>query len=146
MPINYEEGKIYKLVNNTSTDCYYGSTCDHLHKRKHGHKTDYKKFLAGTRHFITSFKILEPLVDDCDIVLVEAFPCSNKQELHARERWWIENNECVNKVIPTRTTKEYREDNKDKINQQNKEYRDANKDKIRQQQKEYRERKKNITA
>jgi hypothetical protein len=36
-------------------------------------------------------------------------------ELNARERWWIENNECVNKYIPTRTDKEYYEAHKEKI-------------------------------
>jgi len=41
------------------------------------------------------------------ITLVEKYRCETKDELHARERYYIENNKCVNKVIPTRTTKEY---------------------------------------
>ena len=121
---NYKEGKIYRLVNSSTTDCYYGSTCDELRKRKYQHKTDYIRYLQNQKKYITSFKIFEPDIDDVDIILVESFPCSNKEELHARERWYIENNDCVNKYIPTRTQKEYNRDvrpeqyqrDKDKIN------------------------------
>jgi hypothetical protein len=67
--------------------------------------------------------------------------------LHARERYYIELNKdiCVNKNIPTRTKKEYDEDNKEKIKeyyQQNKEkkaeYYQQNKEKKIEQNKEYR--------
>ena len=36
-------------------------------------------------------------------------------ELHKRERYYIENNECVNIRIPTRTKKEYQLENKEDI-------------------------------
>ncbi len=50
-------------------------------------------------------------------------------ELQQRERFYIENNECVNKVIPLRTKKQYNENNKEKISDYNKEYYQDNKDK-----------------
>ena len=38
---------------------------------------------------------------------MKSFPCNTKLELEKRERYYIENFECVNKSIPTRTKKEY---------------------------------------
>ena len=62
---------------------------------------------------------------------------------------YIENNECVNKYIPTRTAKERYEDNKDKILDRNRQYHKGNRDtcKILDQKKQYRENNKDkITA
>jgi hypothetical protein len=122
--VNYQDGKIYKLVGSGLT--YYGSTTQRLSQRKAEHK---KKSYSNKRLFE---------LGDVDIVLVEAFPCNNKEELHARERYYIENNECVNKNIPTRTDKEYKEFNKDKY----KEYREHNKNKIKSKKKQYYEKNK----
>ena len=71
--------------------------------------------------------------------MVEKVEFEDKFELHTRERFYIENNECVNKVIPTRTTKEYREDNKEEIAVKKKQYREDNKEEIAVQRKQYRE-------
>ena len=112
---NYQDSKIYKIVSFSTDDVYIGSTCEkYLSNRLGGHRKDYKRYLNGKQHYITSYKLLE--TDDYDIILIENFPCNNKQELHARERYWIENTpNCVNKIVPNRTDKEYREDNNDKI-------------------------------
>jgi len=48
------------------------------------------------------------------IELVENYSCETKHELHKRERFYIDNNECINHVIPTRTQKEYSELHKEK--------------------------------
>jgi hypothetical protein len=53
-----------------------------------------------------------------DIILLENVSCINKDELKARERFYIETLECVNKVIPGRTNQEYAADHKE----QRKEY------------------------
>ena len=128
--VNYQNGKIYKLVSFQTDKIYIGSTCEKLTVRKAKHKSDYKRFLDGKRCSITSFEILK--YDDVDIILLEKCPCENKEELHRKERFYIENtNNCVNKYIPTRTDKEYYEDNREKI----KEYREQNKEKIQQQKK-----------
>tara|TARA_R100000655_G_scaffold67448_1_gene105786 strand:- start:36 stop:575 length:540 start_codon:yes stop_codon:yes gene_type:complete len=74
------------------------------------------------------------------ITLVENIPdCNDKYELQARERWHIENNECVNKQVPGRTQKEWEEANKEYIAQQRKEYYQDHKEHIAEQTKEYRE-------
>jgi hypothetical protein len=125
----YENGKIYRLVCNNTGLNYYGSTVQALYQRKSGHKVDYKKGSG-----ISSSKIIEG--GNFDIILVEEFKCENKQQLEARERYYIENNECVNKNIPNRTKKEYNEANKEATVKNKKEYYEANKEVILKQIKE----------
>jgi len=100
----YSNAKIYKLVCGDLT--YYGSTIQPLYKRKSDHKVDFEMWKDGRRHYVSSYKLFE--IGEPDIILLETFFCKNKEELHARERIYIENNECVNKVIPTQTKKEYK--------------------------------------
>ena len=70
---------------------------------------------------------------DAKIVLVEDFPCERKEQLIARERFYIENNTCVNKCVPGRTKKEYRATHKEEA----KEYREKNKGKLKEQRKNW---------
>jgi len=110
MPINYQDGKIYKLTGGGLT--YYGSTCQSLCKRLANHRGVKKHFDNGkTTEKVSSFQVLE--MPDCDICLVENYPCNSKEELHMRERWYIENNECINKHLPIRT--QFEKENHDKI-------------------------------
>lgn len=134
----YENGKIYRLVCNITGLNYYGSTCQPLHKRKMDHKYKYNDYLKKTCETnYSSFKIIEG--GNYDIILVEEFKCENKNQLEARERYFIENNECINKNIPTRTLKEYLEVNKDTILKKKKEHYEANKEELLKKNKEYRE-------
>ena len=131
----YQRAKVYKIECDGLT--YYGSTCNTLTKRLSQHKTNYNLWLSGKHHYVTSFKLFE--IENPVIVLVEDYPCDRKEQLYARERYYIENNDCVNKIVPGRTVKEYNQQNKDKIKEYNKDYREQNKDKIANQRKEYRE-------
>jgi hypothetical protein len=79
---------------------------------------------------MTSFDIIKN--NNYDIVLIEKCPCNDKEELHKKERFYIENMDCINKIIPTRTSKEYRENNRDMILVKKKEYRKQNAEKIKQ--------------
>jgi hypothetical protein len=132
---DYQNGKIYKIYCNITAETYYGSTCNTLTKRVSSHKCDFKYWKNGKKNYIKSFDIIER--GDYTYSLVEHFPCDSKIDLHSRERYWIENNNCVNKIIPRRTEKEYYEDNKEQICEQKKEYREVNKEKIREQRKEH---------
>ena len=85
---------------------------------------------------MTSFKVLES--GNYTIVLVELFPSDSKMILHQRERYYIENNECINKNIPTQTPEEYRAINKVKIAKNNAEYRLKNIDKMNETHANYR--------
>jgi GIY-YIG catalytic domain len=114
----YAQAKIYKIESVLGGLVYYGSTRNDLYTRMGMHKGDHKKFQAGKHRRITAFDVL--VHPDARILLVEAFPCSNKQELTAREAWYIRNNDCVNKVIPGRTHREYRQENKRMITEKKK--------------------------
>lgn len=141
--VNYQNGRIYKLVCNVTGLQYVGSTTLSLHTRKAGHVQTYKRWKEGkARGCITSFKIIEG--GDYDIVLLEEVPCDNKEQLHRAERRWIENLECVNIIHPTRTQAEYgkiwREKNADVNREKKKAWWQANIDENHQKKKEYRER------
>ena len=129
----YQNGKIYKLVSAKTDKIYIGSTCNPLYKRLWQHKSASKNLnKCYTAKELVKF-------DDCKIILIEDFPCERKEQLTARERYHIEQNIhiCVNKGIPTRTIKEWYQQNKDKIAEHMKEYYEQNKDTIAQQKKEY---------
>jgi hypothetical protein len=99
--------------------------------------SNYKSWLLHDKKYMTSFEII--INNNYEVILIENYPCKTKDELHARERYWIENNnDCVNKTIPTRTDKDYRNDNADKYKTYQKEYRHENADKIREKNKQYR--------
>jgi hypothetical protein len=94
--VNYQLGKIYKIVDLDSNECYVGSTCEPtLTRRLAKHVGDYKQYPKGKGRNITSYIILA--MDDYDIVLVENYPCNSKDELHARERYYSQLLPCVNK-------------------------------------------------
>jgi len=127
----YANGKIYMIESASAGLVYYGSTCLPLHKRFFAHKQNYGYFQKGKYHYVTSFKILDH--EDNKIVLVEEFPCENKQQLLAREAYYIRTQNCVNKCVPNRTQEEHYEDNKEK----RKQYREDHQENINEYQKQY---------
>lgn len=114
--------KIYKITDNTNDNVYFGSTKKSLAERRAKHKYHYKKYLEGKFKYITSFIIIKN--DDYIFEIVEEV--KNKEDLKIRERYYIDNNKCVNKNIPSRSLKEskknYYDNNKEKILKQKKEY------------------------
>jgi hypothetical protein len=87
--VNYSNGKIYKIVCNITGDIYIGSTCEPiLARRLAGHVGNYKSYLNGKYHYVTSYKIIEQ--GNYDIVLIELFPCDTKDQLHARESYYTQ--------------------------------------------------------
>jgi len=129
---DYQKGKIYKLWCPDNDLVYIGSTIQPLYSRFREHKK-----LA---HHNCNSKLLFEACNNVKIELIEEYACNNKMELNKREGEHIRANDCVNKVIPGRTDKEWREDNKDKI----KEYCENNRDKIKEQKKEYYKKNKDI--
>ena len=101
----YANGKIYMLESASAGLVYYGSTYADIRKRMCQHRIGSKRFKNGKTNWLTSFEVVDK--PDCRVLLVEAFPCSSKQELIAREAWHIRNNPCINKHIPDRTKHEY---------------------------------------
>jgi len=134
--VNYQLGKIYKIVDNTNGNIYIGSTCEqYLSNRLGGHTKSYRAYLNGTHGKNTSFEIIKN--GDYEIVLIESYPCDDKMQLHARERHYIETLECVNRYHPTRSKREYYQENKDVIKQIHQNYYNEHKDDLISKQKEY---------
>ncbi len=133
--VNYQDGKIYKLVSFQTDKVYIGSTCQGLAVRKAEHKRHLKSYKNGKKNYITAFELIK--YEDVEIILIENFPCNTKEELYSRERIHIENNNCINKAIPTRTKKEYKLANKEKIQQYDDDYHQKNKQFISERQKKY---------
>jgi Uri superfamily endonuclease len=90
---NYQDGKIYKITAGNLT--YFGSTTQPLSKRLAQHRSD-KKVKPNSN--MSSFPLLD--MPDCKIILVEDYPCERREQLLAREAYYIENYECVNKNKP----------------------------------------------
>jgi hypothetical protein len=118
---NYQLGKIYKIVCNTSGLVYYGSTCEPtLARRLAGHRGNFELWKKNNKLYVSSYKVLEN--KNYDIVLVELVPCNSKMELHKRERFFIENNVCVNMAVPLRSNLEYKSDHKEELSEKQKTY------------------------
>jgi len=142
--MDYKNGRIYKITSNSTDKIYIGSTCQPLSKRMTTHRNDYKKFINGKCGKITSFELIK--LGDAIITLIEDFPCERKEQLHARERYYIELNKdiCVNKIRPTITQEERKdyknkwyESNKEEIAEQHKIFRQENKDLMAERNKVY---------
>ena len=128
--VDYQNGKIYKLTVDEDTSLvYYGSTIQSLSQRLSEHRSKFRA-QVGDKSAYELFKVGAP-----KITLLENFPCDSIEELKSRERHYIENNECVNKVIPGRTSKEWYTDNQERI----KEYRETHKEEISEYMKSWRE-------
>ena len=133
--VDYKQGKIYKLCNNVDEKIYVGSTCGTLRLRKSGHKIKSKQ----EPNRIIYEHLNNVGWNNVEIILIEDFECESKSELHRRERYWIELLKPVlNKAVPTRTFKEYYNDNKEEILINVKKYTLDNKDKVRDCKKKYR--------
>jgi hypothetical protein len=100
--MNYRNGKIYKIISPHTTLVYVGSTSTELSKRFYQHKSNFKTYVSGGNvGRLTSFEIIDK--GDAQIILIENYPCDNKDQLTARERHWAETlPNCVN-LRPTGT-------------------------------------------
>ena len=120
--------KIYRIVDNTNSNVYIGQTTQLLNQRLREHKKSQK---CRSRDIIKNGDYRIELIEETDD--------------KSRERWWIENTDCINITTPGRTREEWREDNKDKIKEYRREYYQDNKDHQAESQKEYREKNKEKT-
>ena len=134
-------GYIYKIYDNTNGNVYYGSTNRNISQRINEHKYQYNKFLKGERAHCKSYEILKN--NDYCYYIVEEVKYENKWELLSKERFYIENNICVNKYRPIinkeekiqkqkENNSEYYKNNKEKLKTEAKKYRDDNSDKMKE--------------
>ena len=134
--VNYGNGKIYKLVNNCDDKIYIGSTCTTLARRKGQHKSKSKTLINRT-----VYRHLNQIGwDNVQIILIEVYECKNRDELHRRERYWIDELKPeLNRLRPIITTEERKEYDKEYNKKYKKQYYEKNKEQIKEQTKQYRE-------
>ena len=156
VPTDYSQTCIYKLVHKDDIDnenIYIGSTTNFRH-RKNTHKSSCncessKEYNNAKYQFIRE----NGGWDNWIMVEVEKYPCNDKREAEARERYWIEHFQSkLNKYIPTRTDEEWyasvREkyllkfkenyrNNKEQYSQKNKEWAEKNKEKMSEYKKDW---------
>ena len=133
MTIDYKNSKVYKIWSPNGDKIYVGSTTKKmLCQRMTAHREDFKRWKAGNFHSVSSFLLFEEYgVENCFIELIEAKECNSKDELHKLEGKYIRELNCVNKVVPGRTKKEYYKDNLDHIVEYNNKWREDNKEIIK---------------
>lgn len=130
---DYSKAKIYRIISNETDKVYIGSTCDYLSSRLGKHKYSYKKGRCSTSKELLKYA-------DCEIELIEEFPCTTKRELLDREGYHIRiTPNCVNARIAGRAGKQWREDNKETIARKTKAYAQKNALNIAKYQKKYAE-------
>jgi len=93
-------GYIYKLICSQTDKVYYGSTMNPV-KRYHQH--------LSTQNNCSSKILIKPEFKLLECVTIEDEE-NFRTELLLREKEYIKNNDCVNKVIPRRDRKEYYQD------------------------------------
>jgi len=81
--VDYQNGKVYQIVNSINDKIYIGSTSAELRVRFHRHKNEAKNNHKNRNRLF--YDLLRDNVDKFKIILIEIFPCSSKQELEKRE-------------------------------------------------------------
>jgi hypothetical protein len=115
MKTDYSKGLIYKLCckDPEITDIYVGSTTNfEQRKNNHNYRCYYdksKKFFFKVYKFIREHGGFE----NWKMEIIEYYPCKTKKELSLQERYYIDTlKPSLNSYVPTRTVKEYCQDNK----------------------------------
>ena len=130
-------GIIYSIKG--GNECYYGSTTSTLARRKAGHTSDFRR---GLKNCNSSILFNKYGIENCIFEVLEEIEFENKIELKTKERFYILNNECVNRIVPFNGTREeyqkqYEENRKGKRNDYRKEQHEKNKEKEKEQYKKY---------
>jgi len=93
----YQNGKIYKLTDNTNGNIYIGSTTQTLNRRLQKHRASYNCYLNPNvkQGYMASFDIIKN--DDYKIQLICDYPCDTNRQLEEKEQEYINMYDCINK-------------------------------------------------
>ena len=143
-------GVIYSIVCNETGEVYYGSTTKTVEERIQQHRWDCATWKnGGKKNYCSSYKIIER--NNYNVNEVECVEYEQKQQLREREKYWVENNSCINLFSPLLTKEElttyYNERNRtERKKDTNRIWRESNKDILREKKRlydiEYRKKKK----
>jgi len=129
----YENGVIYKLCHCNDLEnenIYIGSTTN-FRNRKYAHKFNCNNE-NSEEYNIPVYEYIRNNGGWCEwqMIPIEKYQCNGKEELKIRERYYIELFKSkLNKQIPTRSQKEYIENNKEKLQEYFKQYHIDNQEK-----------------
>ena len=140
---SYDNGRIYCIRNSVSDDIYVGSTTQPLSKRMQKHRSSMTSERDG--NMLIYQKMREIGKQHFYIELYEEYPCENIEQLRKREGEIIrELKPSLNKRIEDRTIQEWKQDNKQKIQEWHKQYREEHKEELKDKNKHYREENKEL--
>jgi DNA repair exonuclease SbcCD ATPase subunit len=142
LPINYKKTIIYKIVCNDLeiTDLYVGHTTNFT-DRKRGHKNACSNENSKSYNLKVYKMIRENNGwNNWSMIEIEKYSCNDINEATARERYYYEElNAKLNTYVPNRNRKEWKEDHKDHVLEQDKQYYEQNKEKIKEYHNQYKE-------
>lgn len=109
-------GIVYKLAMSESDNTVYVGSTTNLRRRKHNHASTSLHAPSKVYQYIRA----NGGFDNFDLFEIERIEFTNKQQLYERERFHLEQFRnsgitILNKNIPSRTNKQYYEDNKTDI-------------------------------
>ena len=107
--MDYSKGKIYKIIDKSNGDLYIGSTIQPLRERYYDHNI---------------FDNYGKKKDNCEMILIEDYPCESKRKLEEREQYHIDINDCINKqrAYTSRDESRKRDNNTNRIYYENNKY------------------------
>ena len=138
---NYQNSVIYMLRHkddNELENIYIGSTTN-FRMRKHSHKSSCDN-INGKEYNCKKYKYIRENGGWENWIMkpIEDYPCNKLSELEAREDViMLQYANRLNKIRASRSAKEYREDNVEKLKEYSKIYREENPEKNKESKKKY---------
>jgi len=132
-------GTIYKICCNdiNIVDIYVGST-DNMKERKRMHRSIWNSTNPKHQYKVYAFIKANGGWDNWSMIEVERIEYERKPQLHARERFHIEQlRATLNGKIPTRTLPEYYQDNKEQLIDKAKNYHQEHREEQNNKKKQY---------
>jgi|AntAceMinimDraft_5_1070358.scaffolds.fasta_scaffold94477_2 hypothetical protein len=131
---DYAKTIIYKLINYDYPELVYVGSTTNFTKRKQQHK----QICLNEKHKNHNLKVYVNIRENdgwenWNMIKICDYPCDNKREAELKEdEYMTELKANMNMKRASRTQQQYREDNREKIQEYTKEYRDNNKEKIKE--------------
>ena len=119
---------IYQILDNTNGNSYIGSTTKPINTRMSLHSSSYNRWI-NNNHFTTYYSSFEVIKNNnYEVYILETIPEGTNRYL--RERYYVETvPNCINKYTPSRTMKQYYQENREQVCKSVKQYYENNKQK-----------------
>ena len=133
--MDYKCAKLYAIVGEDGMEVYVGSTCSPLYKRWWQHQHYAKKY---PNRDIYKYISENGGCEKFRIILVEEYPCENRDQLRRREGEHIKKlNPVGNHLVAGRTKQEYYKDNQETILEKQRQYHEQNSETINEKKRQY---------